>query len=65
MHFQYFTYKVKLVRRPYLWLYMSLFIQVKSKINKTKQVTHTYNLIETKIFMEATKGSKEKIDNIR
>ena len=42
-----------------------------SPLNKVKdkqkmQVTHTYNLIEAKIFMEATKWNKmKKIDIIR
>ena len=33
-HSKHFTYKVKLVRRPYLLLFMFPFIQIKSKINK-------------------------------
>ena len=36
------------------------FIQIKQK----GQVTHTYTLNEAKVFMEATKGNKEKIDII-
>ena len=44
----------------YVWLYSN---KVKGK--QEKQVTHTYNLIEAKIFMETTKWNKEKIDIIR
>ena len=33
-HTTHFTYKVKLVRSPYLGLFMIPFIQIKSKINK-------------------------------
>ena len=34
VHSKHFTYKVKLVRSPYLGLFMFPFIQIKSKINK-------------------------------
>ena len=54
-HSKHFTYKVKLVRSPYLGLFMILFIQVKSKINKKRQVTSTYALMQSKILMEANK----------
>ena len=33
--------------------------------DKQEQVTHTYNLIETGISMEATKSNKKKIGNMR
>ena len=35
------------------------------KGKQDKQVTHTYTLIEVKIFMETTKWNKDKIDIIR
>ena len=41
------------------------FYSNKVKGKQEKQVTHTYPLIEAKIFMETTKWNKEKIDNIR
>ena len=37
----------------------------KIKDKQENQVAHTYKLIEAKIFMEATKWDKEKIDIIR
>ena len=37
----------------------------KVKGKQKKQVTHTYNLIKAKIFMETTKWNKERIDIIR
>ena len=40
------------------------FIQITSKIKQTREVTHTYTLNEAKVFMEAAKGNKEKIDII-
>ena len=33
-HSKHFTYKVKLIRSPYLGLFLFPFIQIKSKINK-------------------------------
>ena len=36
-HSKHLTYKVKLVRSPYLGLFMIPFIQVKSKINKKRR----------------------------
>ena len=41
------------------------FYSNKVKGKQEKQVTHTYSLIEAKIFMETTKLNKEKIDIIR
>ena len=41
------------------------FYSNKVKGKQKKQVTHTYPLIEAKIFMETTKWNKEKIDIIR
>ena len=41
------------------------FYSNKLKGKQEKQVTHTYPLIEAKIFMETTKWNKEKIDIIR
>ena len=41
------------------------FYSNKVKGKQEKQVTHTYPLIEAKIFMETTKLNKEKIDIIR
>ena len=41
------------------------FYSNKVKGKHKKQVTHTYNLIEAKIFMETTKWKKEKINIIR
>ena len=41
------------------------FYSNKVKDKQEEQVTHTYNLIEAKRFMEATKSNKEKIDIIR
>ena len=38
---------------------------IKVNDKQEKQVTHTYALIEAKIFMKATNWSKEKIDIIR
>ena len=35
------------------------------KGKQEKQVTHTYNLIQVKIFMQTTKWNKEKLDIIR
>ena len=40
------------------------FIQYKVKDKQEKQVMHTYNLIEAKGFMKATKWNKEQIDII-
>ena len=37
----------------------------KVKYKHEKQYTHTYDLIEAKDFMEATKWNKEKIDIVR
>ena len=54
-HSKHFTYKVKLVRSPYLRLPMFPFILNKVKDKQEKQVTRTYHLIEAKIFMVATK----------
>ena len=41
------------------------FYSNKVKDKHEKQFTHTYNLIEAKDFMEATKWNKEKIDIVR
>ena len=41
------------------------FYTKKVKDKQKKQVTHTYNLILAKRFMEATKLNKEKMDIIR
>ena len=41
------------------------FYSNKVKGKQEKQVTHTYPLIEAKIFMETTKWNKEKLDIIR
>ena len=41
------------------------FYSNKVKGKQEKQVTHTYPLIEAKIFMATTKWNKEKIDIIR
>ena len=41
------------------------FYSNKVKGKQEKQVTHTYPLIEGKIFMETTKWKKEKIDILR
>ena len=44
----------------YLCFYLN---KVKGK--QEKQVTHTYSLIEAKIFMETKKWNKKKVDTIR
>ena len=62
MHSNHLTYKTNLMRSPYLWLFYVTFYSNKFKDKQEKQVTHTYNLIEAKIFKEKTKGNKEKID---
>ena len=54
-HSKQFTYKVKLVRSPYLGLFIFSFYSNKVKDKQEKQVNHTYFLIEAKIFMEAKK----------
>ena len=59
------TYKTNLMRSPYLRLFYVTFYSNKFKDKQEKQVTHTYNLIDAKIFEEATKGNKEKIDIVR
>ena len=41
------------------------FYSNKVKGKQERQVTHTYNLIQAKMFMETTKWNKEKIDIIR
>ena len=41
------------------------FYSSKVKSKQEKQVTHTYPLIEAKIFMETTKWNKEMIGIIR
>ena len=48
-YFEDFRFMVELVRSRYLGLFMFPFIRIKS------QVMHTYELIEAKIFMGATK----------
>ena len=53
------------MRTLYLWLFYVTFYSNKDKDKQEKQVTHTYNLIEAKIFKEATKWNKEKIDIIK
>ena len=65
MHSKHLTYKIKLLRSPYLWLFYVTFYSNKFKDKQEKQVTHTYPLIEAKSFREATKGNKEKIDIVR
>ena len=50
---------------PYLWLFYVTFYSKKGKDKQEKQVTHTYSLIEAKIFKEATKRNKEKINIIK
>ena len=65
VHSKHLTYKTNLMRSPYLWLFYVTFYSNKFKDKQEKQVTHTYNLIEAKIFKEATKGNKEKIDIVR
>ena len=62
VHSKHLTYKIKLLRSPYLWLFYVTFYSNKFKDKQEKQVTHTYPLIEAKSFREATKGNKEKID---
>ena len=64
-HSKHFNYKVKLMRSPYLGLFYVTFYSNQGRDKQEKQVTHTYKLIEAKIFKEATKGNKEKIDIIR
>ena len=54
-HSKHLTYKVKLMRSPYLGLFYITFYSNKVKYKQKKQVTHTYSLIEAKVFMEATK----------
>ena len=49
-----------LSRAVYVHIYLN-----KAKDRQEKQVTHTYNLIEAKISMVATKRNKEHIDIIR
>ena len=63
-HSKHFAYKVKLMRSPYLGLFYVTFYSNKVKAEQKKQVTHTYTLIEAKVFMQATKGNREKIDII-
>ena len=41
------------------------FYSNKVKAKQKKQLMHTYNLIEAKVFMEPTKWKKEKIDIIK
>ena len=53
------------MRSPYLGLFYVTFYSNKVKAKQKKQVMHTYNLIEAKVFMEATKWNKEKIDIIK
>ena len=65
VHSKHLTCKIKRMRSPYLWLFCVTFYSNKFKDKQEKQVTHTYNLIEAKIFKEATKGNKEKIDSVR
>ena len=64
-HCKHFTYKLKLVRSPYLGLLTDPFYSNKIKNKQEKQVNHTYNLIQVKIFMKAIKWNKEKIDIIK
>ena len=44
---------------------MFFFIKIKIKDKQEMQATHTYTLIEAKIFMEPKKLNQEKIDIIR
>ena len=65
-HSKRFTYKAKLHGEEHLSRAFSVpFYLHKVKDKQEKQVTHTYHLIEAKMFMEATKRNKEKIDIIR
>ena len=64
-HSKHFTFKVtageeQVSRAVYVPFYSN-----KIKDKQEKQLTHTYRLIEAKIFMEATKWNKEKIGIIR
>ena len=55
-HSKHFIYKVKLVRSPYLGLFMFPFINSNNiKDKQEKKVTHTYALRKAKIFKEARK----------
>ena len=65
MHSKHLTYKIKLMRSPYLWLFYVTLYSNKGIDTQEKQVTHTYHLIEAKIFKEATNGNKEEIDIVR
>ena len=59
-HFKGKTGEKTLSEAVYVCFYLN---KVKGK--EEKEVTHTYPLIEAKIFMETTKWNKEKIDIIR
>ena len=63
VHSKHLTYKIKLMRSPYLWLFYVT--PNKGTDTQEKQVTHTYHLLEAKLFKEAAKGNKEKIDIVR
>ena len=54
MEFKHFTLKVKLVNTLFGAIYVC-FYSNKVKGKQEKEVTHTYTLIEVKIFMETTK----------
>ena len=53
------------MRSPYLGMFYITFYSNKVKAKQKKQLMHTYNLIEAKVFMEPTKWKKEKIDIIK
>ena len=54
-HSKHLTYKLKLMRSPYLGLFNVTFYSNKVTNKQKRKVTHTYSLIEAKFFMEATK----------
>ena len=61
VHTKHFTCIVKLIRSPYLRVLMFPFIKKKIEDKQeSRSRIYTYNLIEAKIFMEATKWKKRE-----